>query len=320
MAQWKPSGLGPEFTYDLTELKKVDPALIHYEQAASVPTGMTRPKGIAVGADGHLFVAGDGGVRVFDPAGKTVLQFDASRFGIAKGVFDAAGKPVLQFETGGEPHCIALGKTGTVYVGMKDHVEVYDASLKRAAAWKGLGERAYVTSLAAGEADVFVADAGNRVLLRYDTSGKLLKRIGEEDATKHAPGLVVPRPYFDVALGPEGMLWLTDPGRRRVECYTYEGAFRFTWGKFSMKIEGFCGCCNPTHLAIDAGGNFITSEKGLPRVKVHDDEGNFKSVVAAPADFADGTVGLDLAVDAKGRILVLDPKRCEVRIFVKKRS
>ncbi len=298
MAQWKPSGLGPEFTYDLTELKKVDPALIHYEQAASVPTGMTRPKGIAVGADGRLFVAGDGGVRVFDPA----------------------GKPVSQFKTGGEPHCIALGKTGTVYVGMKDRVEVYDASGKRAAAWKGLGERAYVTSLAVGKADVFVADAGNRVLLRYDTSGKLLKRIGEEDATKHAPGLVVPSPYFDVALGPEGMLWLTDPGRRRVECYTYEGTFRFTWGKFSMKIEGFCGCCNPTHLAIDAGGNFITSEKGLPRVKVHDDEGNFKSVVAAPADFADGTVGLDLAVDAKGRILVLDPKRCEVRIFVKKRS
>lgn len=298
MAQWKPSGLGPEFTYDLTELKKVDPALIHYEQAASVPTGMMRPKGIAVGADGRLFVAGDGGVRVFD----------------------AAGKPVLQFETGGEPHCIALGKTGTVYVGMKDHVEVYGASGKRAAAWKGLGERAYVTSLAVGKADVFVADAGNRVLLRYDTSGKLLKRIGEEDAAKHAPGLVVPSPYFDVALGPEGMLWLTDPGRRRVECYTYDGALRFAWGKFSMKVEGFCGCCNPTHLAIDAGGNFITSEKGLPRVKVHDDEGTFKSVVAAPADFADGTVGLDLAVDAKGRILVLDPKRRAVRIFVKKRS
>jgi len=298
MAQWKPSGLGPEFTYDLSELKKVDPALIHYEQAASVPTGMMKPKAIAVGADRRLFVAGDGGVRVFD----------------------AAGKPVLQFKTGGEPHCIALGKTGTVYVGMKDHVEVYDVSLKRAAAWKGLGERAYVTSLAVGKADVFVADAGNRVLLRYDTSGKLLKRIGEEDAAKHAPGLVVPSPYFDVALGPEGMLWLTNPGRRRVECYTYDGAFRFAWGKFSMKVEGFCGCCNPTHLAIDAGGNFITSEKGLPRVKVHDDEGNFKSVVAAPADFADGTVGLDLAVDAKGRILVLDPKRREVRIFVKKRS
>jgi len=296
MAQWKPSGLGPEFTYDLSELRKVDPALVHYEQAGSVPTGMTGPTGIAVSADGRLFVAGDGGVRVFD----------------------GAGKPVLPFETGGRPHAVALGKTGAVYVGMKDHVGVYDASGKRAAAWKGLGERAYVTGLAAGEADVFVADAGNRVLLRYDLSGTLLNRIGEEDETKRAPGLIIPSPYFDVALGPKGMLWLVNPGRRRVECYTYDGAFRFAWGEFSMKIEGFCGCCNPTHLAIDSGGNFITSEKGLPRVKVYDAEGNFKSVVAVPADFAEGTVGLDLAADAKGQILVLDPKRREVRIFAKK--
>ena len=295
MEQWKPSGLGPEFTYDLSELKEVDPALVHYEQTASVPTGMAKPRGIAVGADGRLFVAGEGGVRIFD----------------------AAQKAAAQFETGGKPHCIAVGKTGTVYVGMKDHVEVYDASGKRAAAWKGLGKRAYVTGLAVGEADVFVADAGNRVLLRYDLSGTLLNRIGTEDEAKHAPGLVVPSPYFDVALGPKGMLWLVNPGRRRVECYTYDGAFRFAWGKFSMKVEGFCGCCNPTHLAIDRQGNFITSEKGLPRVKIHDDEGNFTSVVAVPADFADGAVGLDVAADAKGRILVLDPKRREVRIFAR---
>ena len=297
MAQhWKPSGLGPEFTYDLTELRKVDPALVHYKQAGSVPTGMTKPRGIAAGADGRLFVAGDGRV----------------------GVFDAEGKPVSQFKTGPQPHCIAVGKTGTVYVGMKDHVQVYETGGKRAAAWASLGERAYVTSLAVGETDVFVADAGNRVLLRYDLSGKLVTRIGEENEAKHAPGLIVPSPYCDVALGPKGMLWLVNPGRRRVECYTYDGAFRFAWGKFSMKIDGFCGCCNPTHLAIDSGGHFITSEKGLPRVKKHDDEGHFKSVVAAPADFDEGTVGLDLAADAQGRILVLDPKRREVRIFVKK--
>jgi len=296
--QWKPSGLGPEFTYDLSELRKVDPALVHYEQAASVPTGMTTPRGIAVGGDGQLFVAGDTGVGAFDPA----------------------GRPVGRFETGAAPHCIAVGQTGTVYVGLKDHVEVYDAAGKRAAAWEGLGPRAYVTSLAVGEADVFVADAGNRVLMRYDPAGGLVNRIGEQDEAKHAPGLVVPSPYLDVALGPKGMLWLVNPGRRRVECYTYDGAFRFAWGKYSMKIEGFCGCCNPTHLAVDAEGHFITSEKGLPRVKVYDEEGNFRSVVATPADFAKGAVGLDVAADAKGRILVLDPSRRQVRIFVKKRS
>ncbi|MEA3368519.1 MAG: NHL repeat-containing protein, partial [Planctomycetota bacterium] len=202
----------------------------------------------------------------------------------------------------------------------KERVDVYDADGKRLAAWRPLGERAYTTAIAATKENVFVADAGNRVLWRFDPAGNVLSRIGKKNEEKHAPGLVIPSPYFDVALGPEGMLWITDPGRRRVECYTYDGAYRFAWGKASMKIEGFCGCCNPTHLAIDAAGNFITSEKGLPRVKRHDPEGNFQCVVAPPKAFADRTRGLDLAVDEAGRVLVLDPRRRQVRIFASKKD
>lgn len=296
MAAWKPSGLGPEFTYDLSQLRKVDPALIRWKQVAAVATGAERPKAIAAAAGGGVLVASERGVRLFD----------------------AQGKSVSEFKTDAPAHAIATNKAGTIYLAAKDHVEVYDAAGKRAAAWESLGERAYLTGLAVGEQDVFAADAGNRVLMRYDTAGKLVNRIGEEDAARHAPGLVVPSPYFDVALGPQGMLWLVDPGRRRVECYTYDGDFRFAWGKASMQIDGFCGCCNPTHLAIMADGRFVTSEKGLPRVKVYDAEGNFTSVVAAPDDFQEGAVGLDLAVDAAGRILVLDPDRRQVRVFAPK--
>jgi hypothetical protein len=116
------------------------------------------------------------------------------------------------------------------------------------------------------------------------------------------------------------MLWLTNPGRRRVENHTYDGMYRFAWGKASMRIEGFCGCCNPTHLAIDADGRFFTSEKGLPRVKRYDPQGDFECVVAPPKAFADGTTGLDLAVDRAGRVLVLDPHRRAVRIFEPKKD
>ena len=48
-------------------------------------------------------------------------------------------------------------------------------------------------------------------------------------------------------------------------------------------------------------------------------EGDFKCVVATPASFNEGTKGLDLAVDAEDRILVLDPERRQVRIFAVKR-
>jgi hypothetical protein len=85
-----------------------------------------------------------------------------------------------------------------------------------------------------------------------------------------------------------------------------------------MGVEGFCGCCNPTHMAILPDGSFVTSEKGLPRVKIHAQSGELKAVVAAPDSFAEHTVGLDLAVDSAGRILVLDPVARAVRIFSEK--
>ena len=42
------------------------------------------------------------------------------------------------------------------------------------------------------------------------------------------------------------------------------------------------------------------------------------AVVAGPDQFTEGTVGIDLAVDSKNRIYVLDPMRKQVRIFEKK--
>jgi hypothetical protein len=87
-----------------------------------------------------------------------------------------------------------------------------------------------------------------------------------------------------------------------------------------MEIDGFCGCCNPTHMAILDNGSFVTSEKGLPRVKVIAPTGELQAVVAGPGQLAPDTVGLDLAIDPEGRILVLDPAARMVRVFVEKKE
>ncbi len=65
-------------------------------------------------------------------------------------------------------------------------------------------------------------------------------------------------------------------------------------------------------------GSFVTAEKGLPRVKIHNLDGSLRCVVAAPDQFDEGVVGLDVAVDDEGRIYVLDPSRNQVRIFAEK--
>jgi hypothetical protein len=50
-------------------------------------------------------------------------------------------------------------------------------------------------------------------------------------------------------------------------------------------------------------------------VKVYNRLGELVSIVAAPDQFSEGVVGLDLAVDSLQRIYVLDPKGKAVRIF-----
>ena len=85
-----------------------------------------------------------------------------------------------------------------------------------------------------------------------------------------------------------------------------------------MQLEGFSGCCNPSNIAMLSDGSFVTSEKGIERVKIHTPSGEFKTVVASPDMFEEGTRGIDLAVDSKDRIYVLDPVKKLIRIFEKK--
>jgi hypothetical protein len=225
---------------------------------------------------------------------------------------------------------LAVGVDGVIYAGLKDHVEVYDAQGQRQASWKSLGLDAILTSIAVTNDNIFVADAGNRVIVRYDTAGNIVNTIGKKDPERNIPGFVVPSAYFDLAVSRDGLLRAVNPGRLRIEAYTHDGDFEFSWGRSSMDIEGFCGCCNPANIAILPNGGFVTCEKGLVRVKVYDSEGRFLGVVASPGQLVeDGehricilpeqcqAGGFDVAVDSKGRVFVLDTMKNIVRTFTK---
>ena len=303
------SGLGKEFVYDVKELAKIDPKLILYEEAPeAINTGFTDSHAITVDSQGSIYTAGDKAIRVFA----------------------ASGNLAGEMKLADMPRCLTVSGDGKIYVGMKDHVEVYDGRGERLASWESLGEDAVLTSIAVSKDDVFVADAGNRIVLRYDTSGELVNRIGEKDEDRNVPGFVIPSPYFDLAVGRDGLLRVVDPGRHRIEAYTFEGDLEFWWGEFSAGVEGFCGCCNPVNFAILEDESFVTCEKGLTRVKIYDAQGAFVGVVAGPEQLVEGGAalidewasvgkgdGFDVAVDARGRIFVLDTIKNVVRIFTK---
>jgi len=273
--------------------RQVDPGLVRYRPAGVIPTGLQQPRGLALTPGGAVLVVGDGKLRQLNTAG--VAEAEVS--------------------LGGPVNCVAVGPDGTRYVGRRDHVATYDAAGRRLAQWLPPSARSYLTSLAVSAKDVYVADAGQRVVLRYDTQGNLLGRIGQKDPTRHIPGLVLPSPHLDVAMGADGRLRVTNPGRRRVEVYDRDGNLKGAWGRAGQDTAGFCGCCNPTDLALLPDGRTVTSEKGLPRVKVYDTAGALDAVVAGPDAFASAAAGMDLAVAADGRVLVLDPPARVIRVF-----
>lgn len=302
--------LPPSFSYELKP-DTVDPALVKYQQTAEIPLAMRQARAVAVGPDDRVYVAGD----------QAIVAFDAS------------GSRIAEIALEDQPRCLAVGGSqhiapGRLYVGMNAHVEVYEPTGKRTAAWDRVSERSTLTSIAVSERDVFVADAGSRVVLRYDAAGKLLGRIGQPDKSRNIRGFVIPSPYFDVAMAADGLLRVVNPGYHHVEAYTVDGDLEFHWGEASFGIEGFCGCCNPAHFAILPDGRFVTAEKGMPRVKVYGADGKFEAVVAPPETFVSASSTrleetrsdhklpvLDVAADSRGRVLVLDPGAGRVRIF-----
>jgi len=202
-------------TYDLSAFSKVDPSLIQYKEADKIRTRFQALQGIAVGPENRIYVAADKTIRVHN-SDTTFL---------------------LEIKLNDSPRCLTITADGTLYVGLKNYVEVYNPEGVREANWGILNPDAVLTSIAVSGKDVFVADAGNRTVLRYDASGKLTRRIGKKDEDRNVPGFVVPSPYFDLAVASDGLLRIANPGQHRVEAYTFDGDFEFSWGAFS-KVEG----------------------------------------------------------------------------------
>jgi hypothetical protein len=221
------------------------------------------PRRIACGKEGRIYAAANNSVCAYDPQGNLVEEL----------AFSSA------------PRCVAAAEDDTLFVGLKDHVEVLAAGNRARTVWASPGAKTWLTGITAGANSVFAADAGNRVILRFDRSGKLEATLARKDKEKNIPGLIVPSPYLDVKLGADGLLRVNNPGRHRVEIYTQDGDLETAWGVAAGGIAGFCGCCNPIGLAVLKDGRQVTCEKGFPRVKLFSGEGQFEFLIAGESAF-----------------------------------
>jgi hypothetical protein len=235
--------------------------------------------------------------------------------------YDYTGKELLRKVLTDTADCVTTDINGDIWIGSRHSVALVDKDGSLMNSWDSFDDRSVITSLDVAGDKVYVADAGNRIVYQCDAKGKIISKIGEKDVQKGVPGYVIPSPYFDLALDDNNYLWVVNPGRHTFENYNPDGSMRTSWGLTSFKIEGFSGCCNPAHMAIMADNSFITSEKGMPRIKLYDQHGEFQGVVASPEMFdADSNVAPDIAVDQQQRVVALDFERNQIRIFERKKD
>ncbi len=290
-------GPDPEnpYEYDLTELKTTDPSKFGYQEIGSIKPETDYLYGIAIDKEDNLYVSCTENILVYSIAGELKRSI-----------------PLRD-----NAYCITVAESGDIYLGMADHVEVYNLEATKLQSWKSMGESAIFTSIAVNEESVFIADAGNKIVYHFNHNGELQNKIGARDTENGKLGFILPSAYFDLFIGRHNELWVTNPGIHQLESYRPNGELITSWKRTSMLLDGFSGCCNPSHIAILSDGSFVTSEKGIERVKIHEPTGDFKTLVASPEQFIAGTTDLDLAVDSKDRIYISDPKKGLVRIFEK---
>jgi len=297
------------YAYDVERFERTDPKRIGYIELARFKSPCEQPRRMAWGAEGRLYLVGDKRLCVMGPDGAVVSEM---------GLDDP-------------PQCVAVAGNGTVFIGFRNRVEVYGTDRRRQGTWEPPAGRPFLTGIALGAEDVLVADSGNRVVWRYNRAGKLAGQIGNKDAARRVPGLVLPSPHLDIDSGANGLLYLNNTGRHRIESYTLDGELKGWWGKPSAALDGFCGCCNPISIFLLPDGRLVTCEKGLPRVKVYKPNGELEWVVAGPESFRENArvgaggatdpagVGLDAVADWQGRIYVLDRVAGNIRVMAPKR-
>ena len=281
------------YEYDLKELRKVDSSKISHKEVKQIKIQAKELHGIAIDSKDQIYVSTDEAILVLN----------------------AEGEKIKSLKVRGEARCLTIAENGNVLVGMRNRVDIRkpDGSLRNS--FLIAGDKAFITSLAIDGENIYVADAGQKIVHHYNLEGKKIKEIGGKNTEAGIKGFVIPSPFFDLLMGRQGELWVVNPGRHAFEAYNSKGDQISAWERTSMSIEGFSGCCNPANIAMLSDGSFVTVEKGLERVKIHLPSGDVKSVVAAPEMFEAGTIGIDLAVDSEDRIYVLDPVKSMIRIF-----
>jgi sugar lactone lactonase YvrE len=246
-------------------------------------------RGMAVGADGAIYAAGDSEIKVFDPEGRLLRRW-------------AVARPVLS---------VAVASDDSVYAGELRQIEIFDARGRLIRTWRDEKLLTRVTAIGFSGQCVLAGDAADRAIRRFDRQGRFLNNIGKDNRVN---GLLIPNGVVSFGVDAQGVIHAANPGKHRVERYSEAGDLLGHIGRFDGNDPaGFTGCCNPTNVTV--GDAIYVTEKASPRVKAYDFTGNLWAVIAG-REFDSNCKNMSIAVDgARRRVYAADTVKLAIFCF-----
>ncbi|MBV9120439.1 MAG: hypothetical protein JOZ39_07000, partial [Chloroflexi bacterium] len=216
---------------------------------------------------------------------------------------------------------VAVAPDGSVYVADQgnNRIEKFDATGKFVLKWgsKGNGDGQFDTPSGVAvdkDGTVWVTDLWNHRVQAFDAGGKFLRQFGGYAA---ASGTASPGKFFGpryIATGPDGSVYVSDTGNKRIQKFKPDGTFIATWGSGG---NGPGQLEEPMGITTDSQGNVYVADTWNRRIQKFSADGNFLSMVSVGSwPSAQTTTGEpNVAVTGAGQIIATDPLKSRVLVF-----
>jgi DNA-binding beta-propeller fold protein YncE len=229
-----------------------------------------------------------------------------------------------------DPKNAAQAPDGRVYVveGKANRVTVLnpDGSVQRTFGSSGQGDGQFNEpwGIAIGpDGDVYVADTWNHRIQRFTADGQFVARFGRLGEATSGPaqdGGVFWGPRA-LAIGPDGELFVTDTGNKRVEVFDLDGHFKRAFGGEGSNPGQFR---EPVGISVDADGTLWVADAWNNRVQHLDKNGAPLGAFPVSSDWlnqsitnkpylSSGPGGLALTVPDAGQLVIYQPDGTQVK-------
>jgi sugar lactone lactonase YvrE len=307
--------------------------------AAAGPAHLVAPNGLALDAQGNLYISDIGAHQIFklSPAGDLSVVAGAGRAGFS-GDRGPAARALLH-----APHAIAFDAQGNLYI-----ADTLNHRIRRidrrgvittiagtgVSGYAGDGGPASAALLNAPQAlildaggSLLVADTYNHVVRRIDRAGTITTFAGKEVGLSGDGGparearISLPS---DLALAPDGALYIAEGGNSRVRRVAPDGKIQTITGfgiGSGLGGAGYGGndgpaekakLFSPNGLATDLQGNLYVSDTGNNRIRVI--RAGTMRAVAGSGQAADLNTPQKIALAGDGRLYVADRGNARVRV------